>query len=191
MYLQHAPSFGDSGSSDIFNTRPSDFFGSTNSSYIFTYLKHANSFGDCDYIQNTSPHFAILAHPFTWRFRFIMDLQHAPVIWRFRFMMYLQHAPSFGDSGSSHILDTPPHLTIPVHHAFSTRPLFCDSGTSYILNTPPHLAITVHHVTIMYLEHLPSFGPGILVTQYPAIPTKTLLLPLGSCEPVGPFQARR
>ena len=44
--------------------------------------------------------------------------------------MYLEDAPSVGDSGSSYIVKTPPHL-------------------------PPHLAIPVHHT---YLKHAPSCG---------------------------------
>ena len=41
-----------------------------------------------------------------------------------------------------------PHLAAPVHHTYKTcPPSFGDSGSSYILNTPPHLAISVHHVS--------------------------------------------
>ena len=39
------------------------------------------------------------------------------LLWRFRFNTYLTHAPPpFGDSGSSYILNTAPHLAIPVRH---------------------------------------------------------------------------
>ena len=98
-----------------------------------------------------------------------------PLVRRFRFTRYRKHAPSFGDNGSSYILNTPPHSAIPVHRLSLTRarirrspftihlnhassfgdngiyrkhaPSFGDSGSSYILNTPPLLAIPVHHMS--------------------------------------------
>ena len=38
------------------------------------------------------------------------------LIWRFRFLIYLKHAPSFGDSGSSYVLNIRPHFAIRIHH---------------------------------------------------------------------------
>ena len=56
-----------------------------------------------------------------WRFRFIIYLKHThthtpPFIGRFRFIIYLKNTPSFGDRGSSYILNTPPHVAISTHH---------------------------------------------------------------------------
>ena len=49
----------------------------------------------------------------------------------------LKHPPSCNKSRSLHILNTPrPYLVIPA-----------SSGSSYIVNTPPHLAITIHHMS--------------------------------------------
>ena len=38
------------------------------------------------------------------------------LIWRFRFLIHLKHAPSFGDSGSSYVLNIRPHFAIRIHH---------------------------------------------------------------------------
>ena len=38
------------------------------------------------------------------------------LIWRFRFLIYFKHAPSFGDSGSSYVLNIRPHFAIRIHH---------------------------------------------------------------------------
>ena len=90
IYLKHAPSSGDSGSS-------------------YT-LKHAPSFGDSG-SSNT--------HPFMWGFRFI--------IYR-------------GDSGSSYIVNMPPHLAIPVGGVLFRSffcffgPFFCFGPTSCYLH---------------------------------------------------------
>ena len=62
-------------------------------------LKCARSFGD-----SGSPyilHSATLLH---------QKILTTPLIWRFRFAIYHKRAPAFSDSGSSHILDTPPRL---------------------------------------------------------------------------------
>ena len=70
-----------------------------------------------------------------------MNLKHAPsltspvphisttrlLIWRLLFIIYLTHAPSFGNSGSSYILITPPPLANPAQAGFGinskTQPL--------------------------------------------------------------------
>ena len=83
-----------------------------------------------------------------------------PLIWRFRVIIYITHNTSFGETGSSCIFDTPPHLAIQVrhHHHIST----------YILHTFFDLAIPVHHRSltrplicrfrcIIYLKHAPFF----------------------------------
>ena len=97
IYLKHAPSFGDNGSSYILiNTPPS--FGDSGSPDIF----------------NTRSHLAITIHlpvhhisltrPLFCRFRFIIYLKPRPLIWRFRYpiyintwwirvILYLEHAP--------------------------------------------------------------------------------------------------
>ena len=51
--------------------------------------------------------------------------------------MYLEHAPLSDDNGSSHVLNTAPHLAINVKHA----PSFGDSVSSHILNTRPQYVI--------------------------------------------------
>ena len=133
MYLEWAPSFGVSGSACIF--------------------KHASSFGDSgsSYILNMPPHFAIpirprsTKHPLFWRFRFIMYLKPSPLS-RFRFIIYLQHAPSFGDSGSSYLVNTPLiwrwRFRFITYLQHAPRP---PSGGS--VNMPPHLAIPHHHTS--------------------------------------------
>ena len=120
--------------------------------YIYSiYLKHVVAFA-----VNTTPHLAIPVHvasstrALSWRFRFIIYLEHAPSVERCGFIIYLEHAPSCGDAGSSYIINTPPHVAIQVHHTGFTinldhTPSF-GSGSSYILNTPPHLTIPVHHI---------------------------------------------
>ena len=86
-----------------------------------------------------------------------------PLMWRFRFIIHLKHALSCGDSGSSYILNmptslddcdscyilnTPPHVAIPVHpYMLSTPPSLGDSSYSYMFNTPPHMALPVHHIS--------------------------------------------
>ena len=81
---------------------------------------------------------------------------------RFRFIIYCKPAPSRGDSSSSCILNT--------HHPARLNPSpLGETGSSYILNTPPHVAIQVHDISytsssfgdpmfITYLKHAPSFG---------------------------------
>ena len=75
-------------------------------------------------------------------------LKQAPT---FRFIIYLKHAPSFGHAAADatyiyiYILNTPPHLAIPVFIQLKHAPSFGDSGSSHILHTPPHVAIPVHH----------------------------------------------
>ena len=63
------------------------------------------------------------------------------MIWRFRFLIYVKHAPSFGDSGSSNILYTPPHRRFRSIIYFKHAPSFGDSGSSYILNRAGVLAV--------------------------------------------------
>ena len=120
IYLKHAPSFGDNGSSYIFiNTPPS--FGDSGSPDIF----------------NTRSHLAITIHlpvhhisltrPLFCRFRFIIYLKPRPLIWRFRYPIYLKHLV---DPGPSYILNTLPSVG--------------DNGSSYVLNTPPSFGILNH-----------------------------------------------
>ena len=65
-----------------------------------------------------------------------------PLLLRFPFITYLEHAPSFGDNGSSYMLNTPPHLAIPIFryliHLKHDPPRLAigDSGSSYMLNVP-------------------------------------------------------
>ena len=95
MYLKHTPSFGESGPSYIFNTSPH-----------LAIPVHS-------YILNTPHHLAMpihhtsQAHPFVWRFLFIIDLKPVaffgdcglvihlkthPLVRRFRFILYLKCA---------------------------------------------------------------------------------------------------
>ena len=82
-----------------------------------------------------------------------------PPSWRV--IIYLKHTPSFGDSRSSHILNTPPHLAISVHHKPQTRPLIGRFRASirpliwrYVSSTRP---LVWRFQFIRYLEHAPSF----------------------------------
>ena len=68
--------------------------------------------------------------------------QTRPLIWRFRFIIYLKHTLSFGDSGSSYILNMP----LIWRFRFSI----------YILSTPHDLAIRFRF--IKYLKHAPPIG---------------------------------
>ena len=178
IYLEHAPSFGDSGSSYNLNTSPPPpSFGDSGSSHMF----------------NTTHHLAVPVHHITeapslirW-FQFIIYLEHAPsfgdsgssynlnnspppLIWRFRFIIYVQHDPSFAVP-VHHITEAPSlirwfQFIIYLEHA----PSFGDSGSSYNLNTspPPHLAIPVHFCLTrpiiwrfrftISLKHPPLFG---------------------------------
>ena len=105
---------------------------------IIIYLKHA-----------PSPHLAISVHHIS------IYLKYGPLMWRFRFIIHLKHVPSFGDSGSSYIVNVATSLD--------------DCDSSYILNTPPRVVfpfiISVKHspVTwrlgfIIYVQHAPPYG---------------------------------
>ena len=96
--------------------------------------------------------------PLIWCFRFIKHIfKYGPLMWRFRFIIHLKHAPSFGDSGSSYILNVATSLddcdssyisnTPLVWFSRSSYLLSTPSGSSYMFNTPPHMAIPVHHVS--------------------------------------------
>ena len=83
------------------------------------------------------------------------------------FGAYLEPIPSsFGDSGSSRILNTPPHLAISLHHLFAPAPSFGDKAIPVLLNPFPHSAIwtggTNWQIRIIYLKRAPSFSdPGL------------------------------
>ena len=127
-YLAHAPSFGDSGASDIFNTPlPMGRI------LVHHISLRVPSFGDC----------GSACHPKT-PFRFIMYLEHAP-----SFGDSGYHTPfTHQTSGVHHIPYTPHHWALPVYHADLSVPLG-DSGyhytfkapdqwcSPYVLNTPP------------------------------------------------------
>ena len=94
--------------------------------------KRAKSLDDCgsSCTLDTPLHVAIPAHhrsytcPFLLRFRAHHHIPETPpIMWRVRSIIFLKHALSFGDPGSSYIFDTPFHVTIPVHHISSARPL--------------------------------------------------------------------
>ena len=83
----HAPSFGDSASSYIYNA-------------------HAPSFGDSgfSYIYKTPSHLAFPVHNMSFGDSGSSFILKRPLVWRFRLFLYLKHpphAPSFGDSGPS------------------------------------------------------------------------------------------
>ena len=140
IYLEHAPSFGDSGSSYNLNTSPPPpSFGDSGSSHMF----------------NTTHHLAVPVHHITeapslirW-FQFIIYLEHAPSFGDSGSSYNLNNSPppSFGDSGSSYMFNTTHHLRFRFTISLKHPPLFGGSNSSYILNTPPHLAIAVHHTT--------------------------------------------
>ena len=83
---RHARSFGDSSSSHILNTPR--LLDESGSSFILNMLPH---------LTNPVP----------------QKTTTCLLIWRLLFIIYLTHAPSFGNSGSSYILNTPPPLAIP------------------------------------------------------------------------------
>ena len=70
---------------------------------------------------NTPRHVAIPVHHISttrlliWRFWFLITSTTRLLIWRFLLIIYLAHAFSFGDCGSSYILNTPPRLATPAH----------------------------------------------------------------------------
>ena len=106
------------------------------------------------------PHLAIPVHhisttcPLVWRFRFIIYLQHAPSFGDSGSSYVLNTAPSFGDSGSSYVVNTPPSFGDSVFIIYLKHaPSSCDSGSSHILNTPPHLAILVHYISTNVPKH--------------------------------------
>ena len=80
--------------------------GETGSSYILSTPPHLAITVQHISILNTAPHVAIPLHRIS---------EARPLIWRFRLTIFFKHAPSFGDSGSSYMLKTPPHLAMTVH----------------------------------------------------------------------------
>ena len=129
---------------------------------------------DSSYILNT----------LIWRFRFTTCLKHAP---SFAIPVhhissavpvhhvYLKRAPSFGDSGSSYILNRPlfrdSGSSYRIYHISMTRPSFGDSA---ILHMPPRSAIPAQHLSetgpliwrfgfIIYLKHVPHLATRPLI----------------------------
>ena len=105
-----------------------------------------------------------------WRCLFSIYLQQVGD----RFNMYLERAPSFGvsgsacifkhassfrDSGSSYILNMPPHFAIPIRPRSTKRPLFWRFRFIMYLKPSPLSRFRF----IIYLQHGPSFGESNLV----------------------------
>ena len=161
--------FCDSASSYIYNTLPPiaiPFYHISETraliwrSRFITYLKHGPSFAiPVHHVSSTSPHLPI------------------------PYIVYLKHATSLGDnirktrttntntqkpicySGSSYILNTPPHLAIPVPDTSDTRtlsPLLAITKWNLKLairrttNTKP-IQINFHFRFTIYLKHPPGF----------------------------------
>ena len=102
--LKHAPSFGVFGF-ETMNTPPP--LAIPVQQYIYIYIHIYTYYIDvCIYIY--------IYIMYTYIYTYIKY----SLLWRFRFNTYLTHAPPppFGDSGSSYILNTAPHLAIPVRH---------------------------------------------------------------------------
>ena len=130
LYLKHAPSFSDFGSSKILNMPP-------HLAIRIHHLseKHAPSFGG-----SGSSTFGDSGSSCTlnWRIHHISTtrsligksgssytlIKHVTRTLIRESDSYLKHAPSYGDSGSSCALNTPPHLATPFIMYIQHTPLF-------------------------------------------------------------------
>ena len=131
IYLKHAPSCGDFGSSYISNAHPHSLPpAQLNFATEENPRKDVNSEQKSQTTTDThrKVRVHVLAGPLTPSSSIRKGQSTIPndtirsLIWRFWFIVFLKHAPSFGDSGLSCSLNTLPHLAIPVHHISLTRP---------------------------------------------------------------------